>query len=84
MVELYLHYLARLRSLALNSTQGQMYLTKKCGDSKRRGQGRLCTTPRRRVEELTWALVGAEWSASRPSLGGKSPQYPLHRRLGWP
>jgi hypothetical protein len=30
---------------------------------------------------LTLALVGDEWSASRP---GKSPHYPLDRRLGRP
>jgi hypothetical protein len=31
---------------------------------------------------LTSALAGGEWSASRS--GGKSPRYPLDRRLGGP
>jgi hypothetical protein len=31
---------------------------------------------------LTLALVGGEWSASRPP--GKSPRYPFYRRLGGP
>jgi hypothetical protein len=36
---------------------------------------------------LTSALAGGEWSASRPGRftpGGKSPRYPLDRRLGGP
>jgi hypothetical protein len=36
---------------------------------------------------LTSALVGGEWSASRPCRfihRGKSPRYPLDRRLGGP
>jgi hypothetical protein len=36
---------------------------------------------------LTSALVGGEWLVSRPghfTLRGKSPRYPLDRRLGWP
>jgi hypothetical protein len=34
---------------------------------------------------LTSALIGGEWLALRPGRftpRGKSPQYPLHRRLG--
>jgi hypothetical protein len=36
---------------------------------------------------LTSAVAGGEWSASRPGRftpRGKSPQYPLDRRLGGP
>jgi hypothetical protein len=35
---------------------------------------------------LTSALEGGEWSASRPGrfTPGKSPRYPLDRRLGGP
>jgi hypothetical protein len=35
---------------------------------------------------LTSALVGGEWSASRPCrfTPGKSPRYPFYRRLGGP
>jgi hypothetical protein len=35
---------------------------------------------------LTSALVGGEWSASRPCFlsPGKSPRYPFYRRLGGP
>jgi hypothetical protein len=36
---------------------------------------------------LNSELVGGEWSASRPgrfTAGGKSPRYPLDRRLGGP
>jgi hypothetical protein len=39
------------------------------------------------THSLTSALDGGEWSASRPgrfTLQGKSPWYPLDRRLGGP
>jgi hypothetical protein len=54
----------------------------------------LSSTPWTRMEKwryssttVTSSLDGAEWSASRPcrfTLREKSPQYPLHRRLGGP
>jgi hypothetical protein len=44
----------------------------------------LSTTPWRRIGS---ALVGGEWSTSHPGCftrQGKSPRYPLDRRLGGP
>jgi hypothetical protein len=58
-----------------------------CFNSAPRHEGVLGEWRYSSTHSLTSALVGGEWSASRSgrfTLQGKSPLYPLDRRLGGP